>query len=472
MFSAFPSRLPQHSSFLITTWHAAIYVLGVVALFLVLDSTVARLLREKDLQAVTNELGAVAEEYGEKGVPEVAEYVQEGHSSALNLIRVATADNKTLFSSPRTPQAVIAALEKTTSHSPRILLRTPGHEDFEVATMTLPNGILLQAGLSTLPRRLFITRFRRICAAFMVPTIILGVFGGMLFAERTLRPLRYIGGTVRRILQTGDLQERIALERAPNDLLDLARSFNQMLERIDGLVGSIRGSVDNVAHELRTPLTRLRGIAEEALRNSEDAALAQSALENCIDQCDHITNLLDVLMDLTEAEAGVMKIQPQIIDLPALFKRIADLYEFVADDKGVNICIEVPEGLTVSADPNRLPQALANLVDNAVKYTPRDGKLSISGWRENGEVALSVKDTGIGIAPVQLEKIWERLYRTNEARSQRGLGLGLAVVRAIVEAHHGRVTVTSEPDHGSVFTVYLPAICTAIDNRLSVSADR
>jgi signal transduction histidine kinase len=163
-------------------------------------------------------------------------------------------------------------------------------------------------------------------------------------------------------------------------------------------------------------------------------------------------------MDLAEADAGVMKIQPQIINLPTLVKRIADLYELVADDKGVNICIQVPEGLTVSADPNRLPQALANLVDNAVKYTPRGGELAISGWRENGEIALSVKDTGIGIAPVELEKIWERLYRTNEARSQRGLGIGLPVVKAIMQAHHGRVTVASKPNDGSVFTLYLPVI--------------
>ena len=460
MFSLRPNFLPRHSSFQITLWHTAIYVLSVVVLFLLVNSTVSRLLREKDLQAVRNELTAVAEEYGEKGVPEVAQYVEEGHSSSLNLVRVATADNKTIFASPRTPTAVVAALEKPTAsaRAKRTLLTMPGHDDFEVETMRLPDGILLQAGLSTAPRRLFLLRFRRMCAAFMLPTIILGVFGGVLFAERTLRPLRDLGGTVRRILRTGDLHERIVLKTAPSDLVELVRSFNQMLGRIQQLVGSIRDSVDNVTHELRSPLTRLRGIAETALRKPDDVNLAQSALGNCIDECDHITNLLDVLMDLAEAEAGVMKIQPQIINLPTLITRVADLYELVADDKGLNIYVEVPEGLTVTADPNRLSQALANLVDNAVKYTPRGGKLAISGWQENGEVALSVKDTGIGIDPVELEKIWERLYRTNEARSQRGLGLGLPVVKAIMQAHRGRVAVASEPNHGSVFTLYLPVV--------------
>lgn len=460
MFSPFRSRLRRHSSFQITVWHTVIYALSLAALFLVVNSTVSRLLREKDLKAVSNEVMAVAEEYGEKGVPEVAEYVQEGHSSALNLVRVATADNKTIFASPQTPAAVLAALEKNTaiSREKRALLRTPGHDDFELETMRLPHGILLQAGLSVAPRKLFLMRFRRICAAFMLPTFVVGIIGGILFAERTLRPLRDLGETVRRILRTGNLNQRIVLKTAPSDLLELVRSFNQMLQRIEGLVGSIRGSVDNVAHELRTPMTRLRGIAETALRNPDDVALTQSALEDCIEECDHITKLLDVLMDLAEAEAGVMKIQTQIISLPILVQRIADLYELAADDKDLKIAVEVPEGLTVSADPNRLPQALANLVDNAVKYTPRGGKLAISGWQENGEIALSVKDTGMGIDPVELKKIWERLYRTNEARSRRGLGLGLPVVKAIVQAHHGRITVASEPNHGSVFTLYLPVL--------------
>jgi signal transduction histidine kinase len=460
MFSPLPSRLPKTVTFRITVWHTAIYVISLVALFLVVDSTLSRLLRERDLQIVSNELRAVSEEYNEKGVPEVAAYVAEGHSSSSNLVRVANADNKTLFASPLTPAGTVAELEKATANSraKRRLLPTPAGDDFEVETATLRDGTLLQAGLSTRPRKLFLMRFRQICVAFMLPAIAFGIFGGMLFAARTLRPLRDLAGTVRRILRTGKLDERIALQRAPSDLMELVRSFNQMLGRIETLVGSISGSVDNVAHELRTPMTRLRGIAETALRDSNNGALARSALADCVEECDHVMSLLNVLMDLAEAEAGAMKIQQQPVDLPVLVRKVADLYEVVADNKALKISVEMPEGLIVKADSNRLPQAVANLVDNAVKYTPNGGHITISGWRENGEIALSVKDTGIGISSMESEKVWERLYRADKSRSERGLGLGLTVVKAIVEAHHGRVTLESRLNRGSVFTLYLPAV--------------
>lgn len=459
MFSPLLNRLRQNTTFRITVWHTAIYVLTLVVLFLVVDSTLSRLLHERDLQIVSNQLRAVTEEYGEKGVPEVASYVAEGHSSPSNLVRIADANNKTLFASPLTPAQTVAELEKNVGKAQpkRRIVRTPGGDDFDVETVRLPDGVLLQAGLSARARTLFLGRFRRICADFALLTTIFGIFGGMLFAERTLRPLRDLGSTIRRILNTGKLDERIVLKKAPGDLLEIVHSFNAMLARIEALVGSIRDSVDNVAHELRTPMTRLRCLAETGLRDSDNVASAQCALGTCIEECDHVMTLLDVLMDLAEAEAGVMKIHSQPIDLPLLVRRIAALYEIIADDKGLKISVEVPTGLTVSADPNRLPQAVANLVDNAVKYTPKGGDIMISGWRANGEIALSVRDTGIGIPPIEADKVWERLYRADKSRSERGLGLGLTVVKAIVQAHRGRVTLDSRPNHGSVFTLYLPA---------------
>ena len=459
MFSVIPNRLRRSVTFRITAWHTSIYVTTLIALFLVVDSTLSRLLRERDRQFVSNELSQVCEEYGEKGVPEVAGYVEEGHSSPFYLVRVSNGGNKTLFSSPLTPADVIAQLEKPAGKLPAKSrsVKVPGGDEFEIQSATLSDKTKIEAGLSNHSRKLFLTRFRRICGAFMLLAIILGTFGGVFFAGRTLRPLQDLGRTVRQILWTGKLDERIALQRAPSDLTEIVRSFNQMLSRIETLVGSMRESVDNVAHELRTPMTRLRAVAETALRDSENAPLMQSALADCVEECDQIMGLLNVLMDIAEAEAGTMKIQPQPIDLPLLVRKIADAYEVVAEDKSLKIEVEMPETLIVRADSNRLPQAIANIVDNAVKYTPSGGQITISGWRENGEIALAVKDTGIGIASSESKKVWERFYRADRSRSERGLGLGLTLVRAIAEAHHGRVTVESQLNRGSVFTFYLPA---------------
>jgi signal transduction histidine kinase len=164
-----------------------------------------------------------------------------------------------------------------------------------------------------------------------------------------------------------------------------------------------------------------------------------------------------MLTDIAEAQSGAMKLHVEPIDVAKLAYRLADLYGHIADEKGISIQVLMPETLVLNGDANRLPQAVANLVDNAVKYTPPGGRVSIEGWAENGEVTVSVKDTGVGIPPAEHEKVWQRLYRADQSRSERGLGLGLTVVQAIVEAHRGSVSLESEPDHGSSFTMRLPA---------------
>jgi len=290
-----------------------------------------------------------------------------------------------------------------------------------------------------------------------LPMVAFGILGGSLFARRMLRPIHDLSKAVKRVQETTDLHERIPTSRAPGELTDLVQSFNQMLVRIEHLVESIRGSLDNVAHELRTPMTRLRTAAEMALRKPNDLELALSALADCVEESERLMSLLNTLTDMAEAEAGAMKLYREPLDVARLAARVTDLYADIAEDKGISLRVSAPETLILDVDPNRLPQAIANLVDNAIKYTPCGGRVIIKAQRHNGEIIISVEDTGIGIAAADCEKVWQRLYRVNKSRSERGLGLGLAVVKAIVEAHGGRIGVESEPDRGSTFTVHLPA---------------
>jgi len=151
-----------------------------------------------------------------------------------------------------------------------------------------------------------------------------------------------------------------------------------------------------------------------------------------------------------------MKLYREPLDVARLAAHVTDLYADIAEDKGISLRVSAPETLILDVDPNRLPQAIANLVDNAIKYTPCGGRVIVKAQRHNGEITISVEDTGIGIASADCEKVWQRLYRASKSRSERGLGLGLAVVKAIVEAHGGRIGVESEPDRGSTFTMHLP----------------
>jgi signal transduction histidine kinase len=166
--------------------------------------------------------------------------------------------------------------------------------------------------------------------------------------------------------------------------------------------------------------------------------------------------MLNTLMDISEAETGAMKLDPEEINVAPLIDDIVELYGYTAEEKGVSVYTGFPKELYLTADRNWVRQVLANLLDNAIKYTPTGGRIDIEACRREQEVIITVKDTGVGISQEELDKIWERLYRGDKSRSQRGLGLGLSLVNAIVGAHRGYVQVSSEPGAGSVFTVSLP----------------
>jgi signal transduction histidine kinase len=160
-------------------------------------------------------------------------------------------------------------------------------------------------------------------------------------------------------------------------------------------------------------------------------------------------------MDISEAETGLMKLERQTFPLAKLVEEIIELFQFVSEEKQMMVTANIPPGLQVVADRNRLRQVLVNLLDNAIKYTPRAGHVEISAQTRGGEVVITVEDTGAGIPAEEIPRIWERLYRGDKSRSQRGLGLGLSLVRAIVNAHGGRIELQSDVGKGSSFTIHL-----------------
>lgn len=326
-----------------------------------------------------------------------------------------------------------------------------------VGTTPLQPGLFLQVGRSNTESRLVLLHFRTTALQIILPVLLMSLLVGWLMTRGAIAPLRSLIDTIRHILSTGDMKQRVPAHAQRGELGELTTQFNRLLDQNEKLIRDSRETLDNVAHDLRTPMTHLRNATELALLNpNSDREVLQNALADCSEESDQILQILDLLMDLAEAEAGHLNLNIEAISLFDLAEEVIELYAFVAEERGITLKNDVPGCRMAKADRLRLRQCLANLVDNALKYSPKNSVVTLSSAETNESVALSVSDQGMGMTPEELPRIWNRLYRGEQSRSTSGLGLGLSLVQAVISAHGGTVEVESVLNTGSTFTLRIP----------------
>lgn len=450
-------------TFRLVFWYSGIFILSTSFLFILAYVLLSSSVRQHDRDDIRQQLGEYATRYRAGGLDTLAHEVALEKRSVKGhpfFVRVADAQGRTLLLDNPEQRATfdLTRLESDSINGSSQWIEMPnrnGDRVLEIESTLLGDGIVLQVGKSTEDREELLERFREIFASIMIPVVLVGIVGGSFLAFRTLSPIRSLINTVRSV-STGAMNARVPTRQTGDELDELVMLFNAMLEKIETLINGMRNSLDNVAHDLRTPMTRLRGTAELALRLDHDREVYREALADCVEESDRVLTMLNTLMDISEAETGTMKLQPEEVHIASLIEDTVELYSDVAEDKNITLHVTAPRELFLIADRNRLRQVLANLLDNAIKYTPTGGRVDLEASVQDEEAIIVVRDTGIGISAEETARVWDRLYRGDKSRSQRGLGLGLSLVKAVVQAHHGRIEVSSHPGQGALFILYLP----------------
>jgi signal transduction histidine kinase len=239
------------------------------------------------------------------------------------------------------------------------------------------------------------------------------------------------------------------------ELDSLYKQVNRFIRQNHHLVSEMQDSLDNVAHDLRTPMTRLRSVAEYGLQAENDAELRE-ALSDCLEESERVLAMLKIMMSVAEAESGTMQLELRESELGETLTEIITLYEYVAEEKMVEVRLETETEVSVMLDRTRISQVWANLLDNAIKYGKEGGWVKISVTRDGSYGVVAFEDNGMGISENEQGRIWDRLYRGDRSRYQKGLGLGLNYVRAVLEAHGATISVSSILHEGSRFEIRLP----------------
>jgi signal transduction histidine kinase len=265
----------------------------------------------------------------------------------------------------------------------------------------------------------------------------LGVLGGLFMTRNMLRRVDAVNRTSERIIH-GDMSQRVPLTGSGDEFDQLATNLNAMLDQIERLMAGMRQVTDNIAHDLRTPLARLRARLEVTLLEKPDAQRYGEALRQTIAEADTLLGTFNALLSIAEAEAGSRREALAVVRLDEVARSVSELYEPVADENGLTLVALIDEGLLVRGDRHLLSQAIANLLDNALKYTPA-GSVSLTVRAEGGVARVEVADTGPGVPPGQREAVFDRFVRLEGSRSTPGNGLGLSLVRAVARMHSGSV---------------------------------
>lgn len=389
----------------LTFWYTFIFVISFILLFIISYIFISESIKQNDRQDISIESNELELKYKEGGIDALKkeldfEILVSG--SNLYFVRVANDQNKTVFinipdrSSEKYFNKISSIPVSTNSH----WIELSGNDDshhWEILSSVLGEGYILQVGKSTELRHGFLNRFSGIITWVVIIMIAVGFTGGAIIARRAIRPVRTLLSELKSKYVIAGNEPLIPAKGPGNEFDELAAMYKSILNKNELLINELRNALDNIAHDIRTPITRLKGLAELAVHSEPDTKTLKEALNKCIEESELITTILNTLIGITAVESGAMKLEIEKSNITELIGQVVEMYSFVAEEKNITITTKLPGGLTAGVDCNKMRQLLANIVDNAIKYTQNGGKVEIEAYERKDEIVINIKDSGAGI---------------------------------------------------------------------------
>jgi heavy metal sensor kinase len=453
-------------AFRLTLWYAGIFMLTSCVAFLFFYFLITSVIRDRtdqDLLGEARTLSSILKVQGMKAVKRQVIFEAQAAGEKKIFFRLLSFTGQEFSSSNMSYWLNIgvgkAAVEQLINENRPVFntISLPDRKhNIRVLYTIIGRNIILQLGQSMENYTRFIEAFRKIFVTTMASLFVLAAIIGWFMARRALAGVEAVTRTARQISESS-LKERVPVKKYQDEIDQLAITFNQMLDRIQTLVTGIREMSDNIAHDLKSPITRIRGISEVSLSTGASEIEYENMAASTVEECDRLLDMINTMLVISKTEAGVNKLDARELDIGAVVRDACELFRSPAEDKDLRLVCDVPGNFVISGDNRMIQRMIANLLDNAIKYTPVGGSVEVTANTGNNDtVAIAVKDTGIGISEKDIPRIFERFYRCDPSRSEAGIGLGLSFARAVARAHGGDIDVFSKPEQGSTFTVTIP----------------
>lgn len=458
-------RPPRTLALRLTLWYAAIFVLFFGAAFVLFYFSIDSILGyriDEDLQEDILEFRDLLATEGMARVQQEIEREVMTDDPEDIFLRLYDNNGTEIFSSDLshwdTREPGTRLLEQLAGDPEPVLLTGRAPDEDYAARIILGRigpDTILQIGETMEDRQEFMTLLLNIFAVTFIIGVGLAILAGWFMAHQALRGVEEVS-RVAVDVASGALNRRVSVKAPGAEIERLADTFNMMLERIRTLITGMREMTDNVAHDLRGPLARIRATAEMTLSDGDSIEEHQAAAADIIEECDRLMHMINTTLDLAEAEAGATRLALEEVDLSRVVEDACELFGPSAEDRGIELSCEIEPGCRIRGNMQLLQRMLANLLDNALKYTGPGKPVNIDVHSADRAILVSVRDAGTGIAEQDQARIFDRFFRSDQSRSETGFGLGLSLARAVARAHGGEIHVSSIPGNGSEFTVTLP----------------